>query len=92
MRVRILEGLAQEMPIVTTSVGCEGIAVEHGRHLLIADDAAGFAAATLRLLTEPGLGATLGRNGRALVEERYDYRVGCRGVDEAYALARENRA
>src|SRR5262249_6145485 len=52
MRVKILTALAQGLPVVSTSVGCEGIAVRSGEHLLIADDPADFAAATLLLLAD----------------------------------------
>ena len=46
MRVKILNALAQGLPIVSTTIGCEGIAVESGRHLLIADTTEAFAEAT----------------------------------------------
>lgn len=75
MRVKILQALAQALPVVTTRLGCEGIEVEDGRHLLMADGAAEFAAATVRLLQDENLARDLGRNGRRLIEERYDYRV-----------------
>lgn len=84
MRVRILNGLAQEMPIVTTTVGCEGIDVVHGHHLLIADTAEEFTAATLRLLSNPNEASALGRNGRALIEDKYDFRAVCTALDEVY--------
>lgn len=84
MRVKILTALAQGLPVVSTSLGCAGIAVESGRHLLIADQPDDFAAATLRLLDDPGLAAGLGRNGRQLVETRYDYRSLCSQLREVY--------
>lgn len=74
MRVKILNALAQGVPVVTTTVGCEGIAVTSGVHLLIADTAEEFAAATLRLLADRGLADELAHNGRRLMETRYDYR------------------
>lgn len=94
MRVRILNGLAQEVPIVTTPLGVEGIAAIHDRHLLVADGAAEFCAAVERLLADPALGARLGRAGRELVRERYDYREACRQLDGVYetAVARARRA
>jgi glycosyltransferase involved in cell wall biosynthesis len=75
MRVKILTALAHELPVVSTSIGCNGLAVESGRHLLIADTADDFAAATVRVLGDRQLAAVLGRNGRQLVETHYDYRV-----------------
>jgi glycosyltransferase involved in cell wall biosynthesis len=75
MRVKILNALAQALPVVTTSIGCSGITAEDGQHLLIADTPADFAAAVLRVLGDPDFATGLGRRGRELVVARYDYRV-----------------
>jgi glycosyltransferase involved in cell wall biosynthesis len=69
IRNKILESFAAGRPVVTTTVGCEGIPVEHGRHLLIADDAPGFAAACVRLAREPDVAARLAAAARALACE-----------------------
>jgi glycosyltransferase involved in cell wall biosynthesis len=84
MRVKILTALAQALPVVSTTVGCEGIAVEPGVHLLVADDPADFAAATLRLLNDRAAADQLGVNGRRLIEERYDYRQVYAPLDRIY--------
>ena len=49
-RVKILESFAHRVPVVSTSLGAEGLDVEDGVHLLIADDPEQFAAAVVRLL------------------------------------------
>jgi sugar transferase (PEP-CTERM/EpsH1 system associated) len=72
-RLKVLEALAMGKPLVSTSIGCEGIDVVPGQHLLIGDSAADFAAAVLNLLAHPELGVMLGKRGRALVEERYGW-------------------
>ena len=92
MRVKILTALAQGLPVVSTSIGCDGIAVEDGRHLLIADTAEAFAAATLRLLADRRLADELGRNGRRLVETVYDYRSVCQEIDRVYESVRDTRS
>lgn len=84
MRVKILNAMAQALPIVTTTLGCEGIAVEHGKHVLIADSPIAFAEATLRVLEDRACADALGRNGRALVESTYDYRAACRPLELLY--------
>ena len=84
MRVKILNALAQGLPMVSTTIGCEGIAVQDGRHLLIADTPEEFAQATLRLLNDKSLADELGRNGRRLVQSIYDYRAACRPLDLVY--------
>jgi len=84
IRVKILNALAQGLPVVTTTVGCEGIAVVPGRDLLVADMAEDFAEAVLRVLTDEALARSLAANGRRLVEQMYDYRVVCRKLDDIY--------
>lgn len=87
MRVKILEALARGLPLVTTTLGCEGIAVEHGRHVLIADTPEAFARETLRLLNDRALADELGRQGRRLIEAVYDYRAACQPLDALYGAA-----
>jgi len=58
------------------------LAVVEGEHLLLADDPAAFASATLRLLRDNALRARLATNARRLVEERYDWsRIGASFVE-----------
>jgi glycosyltransferase involved in cell wall biosynthesis len=70
-RLKVLEGLAMAKAMVSTTIGCEGIEVVDCRHLLIRDDAEGFAAAVLELLQNRELGARLGAQGRELVFRKY---------------------
>lgn len=71
IRIKILEMFAMKKAIVTTSVGCEGIEVQNGRHLLVVDTEEAFAEATYRLLCDPDLRKSLGEAGRTLVCEHY---------------------
>ena len=73
MRVKILNALAMGLPVVSTSVGCEGIDVTDGENILIADDPAGFAEAITRLLGDRDLRQRLSEQGRALAVERYSW-------------------
>jgi glycosyltransferase involved in cell wall biosynthesis len=72
-RLKVLEGLAMSRPMVSTSLGCEGIAAEHGKHLLVADQPVDFARSVLRILDDPALGQQLGRHGRELAERTYSW-------------------
>jgi glycosyltransferase involved in cell wall biosynthesis len=72
-RLKILEALSMARPIVTTSIGAEGLPVEHGRHLLVADTAQDFAAAIVSLLDDRALAERLGAHGRALVREGFEW-------------------
>jgi glycosyltransferase involved in cell wall biosynthesis len=88
MRVRILEAFARAVPVVTTTVGLEGIEAEPGRDVLVADTAEALAAAVVRVLRDPALAAELAVRGRRLVEARYDWRVALAGLDRVYAPPR----
>lgn len=57
---------------MTTPIGAEGIDIEDGKHMLLAQDARGFADGLLTLQREPALGARLAAAARALVEQRYE--------------------
>jgi glycosyltransferase involved in cell wall biosynthesis len=87
MRVRILEAFARAMPVVTTTVGLEGIQAEPGRDVLVADSPEGFAQAVLRVLADPELQSRLAASGRRLAERRYDWQVVLSLMDEVYGQA-----
>jgi glycosyltransferase involved in cell wall biosynthesis len=74
MRVKIVDAWCWGVPIVSTSIGAEGIAVEDGRNILIADTPAAMAEAVARVLDERALGERLRENGRQWVKQRYDWR------------------
>jgi len=84
MRVKIVDALARGVPVVSTTVGAEGLDVIPGRHLLVADRPAGFAEAVLRLLRDPDLGRRLATAGRRLAETRYHWRRVYAALDEIY--------
>ena len=85
MRVKILDGLAWGLPMVSTSVGCEGIDVTPGQDILLADAPETFAAQVVRVLQDRHLADALSANGRRLAEQRYDWRVLYPRWDEVYA-------
>lgn len=75
IRNKILEAMAAARPVVSTSLGCEGLAVTPGTHLEVADSPDAFAELTARLLRDPARRAHLAANGRKLVEERYNWGI-----------------
>jgi glycosyltransferase involved in cell wall biosynthesis len=91
MRVKILNALAQGLPIVSTTLGAEGIAVTPGKNILLADTPKEFADAVLRLLHDPALAGRLGAAGRRLAEEQYDYRVTCSPLEDVYVTLHGER-
>jgi len=74
MKVKVLDAMARGMPTVTTSVGAEGIDIENGKHLLVADEPAEMAEAVLSVLEESRVWEALQENSRALIAERYTWR------------------
>ena len=74
-RLKILTYLGSGKAVVASPKAVEGLDVCDGVHLLIRDSEVGVVGAVQRLLDDPDLRRTLGRNGRRLVQERYDWRV-----------------
>jgi glycosyltransferase involved in cell wall biosynthesis len=72
-KLKVLEALAAARPLVATSVATEGIEIEDGEHVLVADDAAGFADAVVLLLADAALRRRIGEAGRQRVTTRYDW-------------------
>ena len=70
-RLKILEAFAFRVPVVSTSIGWEGLAVESGRHLLVADRPRAFAEACVALLHDASLADHLAGHAAALVASRY---------------------
>lgn len=70
-RLKILEALAMKRAVVSTTVGCEGLEVVPGKHLLVVDRPAEFAQTVIALLRDSERRVALGSAGRALVEEKY---------------------
>lgn len=74
MRVKILEAFLWAKPVVTTSIGIEGIAAAPGEHVRIGDTPEAFAAHTIELLRDRLLAAEQGQAAKRLAEELYDWR------------------
>lgn len=72
-RLKILDALAVGKAIVSTSIGCEGIAVEPGRDVLIADTPRQFVDHVKRALADSHTRNRLGEAGRALAERQYSW-------------------
>jgi glycosyltransferase involved in cell wall biosynthesis len=67
MRIKLLEALSAGTPVVTTTLGSQGLDAENGRHLLVADSAEALAGCILQLLDDPVLAERLGTEGERLV-------------------------
>ena len=84
-RLKILEALACGAPVVTTTIGAEGIRGIDGTHYLVADTAADLADAVSRLLEDDDLCARLGAAARQLVEHTYSWEHSANAALHGYA-------
>jgi glycosyltransferase involved in cell wall biosynthesis len=72
-RLKILEALACELPVVSTTVGAEGLELEPGRHLTIVPGIEHMADALVACLRDPAAAQALAQCGRQRVCQRYDW-------------------
>jgi glycosyltransferase involved in cell wall biosynthesis len=72
-RLKILEALAGELPVVSTRIGAEGLELETGRHLTVVPGVDDMTAALLACLRDPVAAQAMARRGRQRVRERYDW-------------------
>lgn len=84
MRVKILDAWMWGVPVVSTSVGAEGLVCSSGDNLLLADSAEEFVQAVIQLLTDRALANHLVQGGRATLEQYYDWRKVYTAWDEVY--------
>jgi len=82
-RFKILEAWAAARAVVSTTLGAEGLGAIDEQHLLIADDAASFSNAVIRLLDDPALRQRLGDAGRALYLDRFTWPAAWRALESA---------
>jgi glycosyltransferase involved in cell wall biosynthesis len=78
--------MAYGKPIVSTSIGAEGLDVAHGRDMLLADTPQAFADEVGRILADPELAAGLGRAARQLAETRYSWRAAVSELEAFYGM------
>ncbi len=90
-RTKLVEAFAHRIPVVSSTVGAEGLGAEHGQHLLLADAPGAFAVACSRLLGDAALRRDLAGAAQALFEERFEAASVKRAVSEAAASVLSNR-
>jgi glycosyltransferase involved in cell wall biosynthesis len=92
VRTKIVEAMAAGLPVVTTSRGTEGLAVAHGRELLVADEPQEFAHQLVRLVRDSRLQAELSQAARELVRRDHDNDRVTKRLERALVRAAEARA
>jgi glycosyltransferase involved in cell wall biosynthesis len=90
-RIKIFEAMASGVPVVSTTVGAEGLVVEHQRHLLFADTAAEFVQAVITLCQNPTLAQRIATAAKTLVTENYDWKIVAQQFAEICHKTRDQR-
>ena len=86
-RIKIIEAWARRLPVVSTSVGGEGLGARDGANMLIADEPSAFAEACVELLRDPEVGRRLAEEGFRHGREHYEWSKALECVDAAVELA-----
>ncbi len=84
IRVRILEAFARGTPVVTTTIGLEGIEAQPGIDVLVEDEEISFANAVINLINDKDLQKQLAVNGRNLAVSRYDWQTILKQLNRIY--------
>lgn len=71
VRTKILDAFSMGIPVITTTIGCEGIGVEDGKECLIADNSSMFFHAINKLLVNPNLTQQLRKNAYKFVQDNF---------------------
>jgi glycosyltransferase involved in cell wall biosynthesis len=88
-RQKILDAMAVGLPVISTSVGCEGLEVEEGENVCLAETPEEFREKAARLIRDTEFRSRIARGGRRLVEEKYSRRA---AIEKLAALWREVEA
>ena len=91
-RLKVLESMAYGRPVLSTTLGCEGLGVVDDVHVLLADSPAQMVQQAGRLLSQPNLRERLCAGGRALVEEEYAWSSIADGLYEQYETLHRARS
>ena len=74
IKVKVLNSMCRGLPIVTTSVGAEGIAVKNMVHMVIADTVEGYFDGIIQLMNDVALWNKIEENSRKIVIEKYTWK------------------
>jgi len=86
-RLKILEAMASALPVVTTSVGAEGLNVVNGKHALISDNMDRLAELAAEVIRDKKMAKKLGDSAREFVIENYRWQISADRLDNIYKEA-----
>jgi glycosyltransferase involved in cell wall biosynthesis len=80
-RIKILEAFAARKPVVSTRVGAEGLVIEAGKDILLADEPVEFARSVIALLRNPAKRNAMSKSARAVIVDRYSHQALKKSLD-----------
>jgi glycosyltransferase involved in cell wall biosynthesis len=80
-RIKIYEAMAASLPVVSTTIGAEGLPLTHGETILLADDPEDFAGECVRLVQDSALRMRMGKAGRELVSADFSWDSAARSFE-----------
>lgn len=86
-RLKILEAFSMELPVVSTTIGAEGLDVTDGENILIADTPDDFAAAVISLIDDRNKAKALGKQGRVTIDAQYQWKVLANKLEQSWCKA-----
>jgi len=83
-RYKVLEAMASGTPVIATKIAVEGLGVEDGKHVLIANSAKEMARQTAYLLNDQSMRQKLARRAKDFVATKYDWKYISKKLDQVY--------
>lgn len=90
-RIKILEAWSKGLPVVSTSIGCDGLEAISGEHLLVSDDADDFADSCIRLLEHSELGEYIAKQAYVFGKLHFDWNSIYNQMDNAVKIALDDK-
>lgn len=84
---KILESMATGVPVVTTSLGAQGLGAKNLEEMMVRDDPLAFAQSVERVLEDVAVRNKIIKNARKLIEEKHDWKIISKQLEEVYRLA-----
>jgi glycosyltransferase involved in cell wall biosynthesis len=90
-RLKHLGAMAAKLPLITTTVGAEGLGAKDNKEVMVEDDPESIAKAVLKILNQPKLASLIANNARDLVERKYSWYKMAEYLDKIYEETKNDK-